>query len=173
VADFGHGLFEGKVLDSINNSNNFISLNVQTNSENYGFNCYHKHKNFDYLSIDERECRIGMHDRFSPIDKLSRKLYDKLKIPMSITLGAKGSMFFDKDGRQNICPSLFNYVVDTTGAGDAYFLLTSLLQKQNIKDPLVIPFLGNVYAGIKTGIIGNSSSVSKIDFIRTLKSILS
>ena len=85
----------------------------------------------------------------------------------------KGSMFFDKDGRQNICPSLFNYVVDTTGAGDAYFLLTSLLQKQNIKDPLVIPFLGNVYAGIKTGIIGNSSSVSKIDFIRTLKSILS
>ncbi len=173
VADFGHGLFEGKVLDSINNSNNFISLNVQTNSENYGFNCYHKHKNFDYLSIDERECRIGMHDRFSPIDKLSRKLHDKLKIPMSITLGAKGSMFFDKDGRQNICPSLFNYVVDTTGAGDAYFLLTSLLQKQNIKDPLVIPFLGNVYAGIKTGIIGNSSSVSKIDFIRTLKSILS
>jgi len=173
VADFGHGLFEGKVLDSINNSNNFVSLNVQTNSENYGFNCYYKHKKFDYLSIDERECRIGMHDRFSPIDNLSRKLYDKLKIPMSITLGAKGSVFFDKDGRQNICPSLFNYVVDTTGAGDAYFLLTSLLQKQNIEDPLVIPFLGNVYAGIKTGIIGNSSSVSKIDFIRTLKSILS
>ena len=27
--------------------------------------------------------------------------------------------------------------------------------------------ISNIYAGIKTGIIGNSSSVSKIDFIRT------
>jgi len=172
VADFGHGLIEGKVLQTINNSKNFISLNVQTNSENYGFNCFHKYKKIDYLSIDERECRIGMHDRTSSIDSLARELHDKLKIPMSITLGAKGSMFFDEDGRQNICPSLFNFVLDTTGAGDAYFLLTSLLQNQNIEDPLVIPFLGNIYAGIKTGIIGNSSSVSKIDFIKTLKSIL-
>jgi len=171
VSDFGHGLFEGPVLDELWNFEIYMGLNVQTNSENYGFNVFAKHKRFDYLSIDERECRLGMHDRITSIEILARKTWEKIGKPLSITLGGQGSLYFDEGGKKYFCPAFFREVIDTTGAGDAYFLITSLMNKLEIK-PIAIPFIGNLYAGLKTRIIGNAGAVSKVDLMRTVNSIL-
>ena len=38
VQDFGHGLINNKIADLISKKSKFLSLNVQTNSMNYGFN---------------------------------------------------------------------------------------------------------------------------------------
>ena len=38
VQDFGHGMFSPKIVDVLKKFHNKISLNVQTNSLNYGFN---------------------------------------------------------------------------------------------------------------------------------------
>ena len=172
VADFGHGLFEAEVLKALSSLDTFIALNVQTNSENYGYNFFHKHSRFDYISIDERECRLGMHDRSTPIFELAEKAYkEKIKKPMTITLGTKGSMFFNENGEIFSCPTFFKNAVDTTGAGDAYFVMSSLLVKLGAPDNL-IPFIGNIYAGLKTQIIGNKYPVKKIDLIKSIKSIL-
>ena len=92
-------------------------------------------------------------------------------LPAAITLGPDGSIFIDESGNQFHCPIFFEDIVDTTGVGDAYFLMTSLLVYLKV-DPLIIPFLGNCHAGLKTRIVGNKKSVSKIDLIRTIKSIL-
>lgn len=172
LADFGHGLFEGEVLESLGKIKTFKALNAQTNSGNFGFNPFTKHKHYEYLSIDERETRVATHDRFTPALDLSIRTFENLiRRPTSITLGTQGSVFFNKEGKQSQCPSFFKEVVDTTGAGDAYFAITSLLAKMEA-EPRLVPFVGNCFAGLKTQIMGNKSAVSKVDLIRTLQSIL-
>ena len=61
--------------------------------------------------------------------------------------------------------------LDATGAGDAYFALTSLLVKTGAP-PEFVPFIGNVFAGLKTKIVGNKSSVSLAQLTKALSSIL-
>lgn len=171
LADFGHGLFEGPVLEAVKTLDCFVSLNVQTNSANFGFNPFTKHDHYDYISIDERECRLGMHDRHTAIEDLAKKaVQDRIKLPASITLGTQGSLYFDKQG-EHLCPIFFKDVIDTTGSGDAYFAITTLLSHIGAPGPAV-PFIGNCFAGLKARIIGNKEPVSKVDLVRTLKSIL-
>ena len=55
VCDFGHGLIDNKLADDISKKSNFLSLNVQTNSGNRGFNLFTKYKKADLLCIDRHE----------------------------------------------------------------------------------------------------------------------
>jgi rfaE bifunctional protein nucleotidyltransferase chain/domain len=172
IADYGHGLFEGEVLQSLGVLKQFIALNVQTNSGNLGFNPFTKHQYYDYLSIDERELRFGTHDRLTPVEILANKTVHEMKgNALSVTIGATGSLFFDAEGNENICPTFFKEVVDTTGAGDAYLAVTALLAYMRAPS-VAIPFLGNCFAGLKTRIVGNKNAVSKIDYLRSVQSIL-
>ena len=52
---------------------------------------------------------------------------------------------------------LFKDVVDTTGAGDAYFLLPPSCSNAGV--PVLIPFMGNCMAGLQTRIIGKKEAV--------------
>jgi rfaE bifunctional protein nucleotidyltransferase chain/domain len=171
VADFGHGLINNQIIDYLNKFKHFLSINVQTNSENYGFNLFTKYKNYQYLSIDERECRLGLHERYADIFKLGRSIHNKTKSKLAITLEKRGSVFFSNN-KSYFCPAFYSNPIDTTGAGDAFFLITSLLVKSKC-EPELIPFVGNMYAGLATQIIGNSEPVKKIDLIRSINSILS
>lgn len=173
ISDFGHGLFENNIIKSLSKIETFLALNVQTNSSNYGFNPFTKHKRYDYLSIDEKECRIGLHDRYAPLNVLSKKIVqNNMSAKHSITLGTAGSLFLNSEQMEFYCPTFIkDSTVDTTGAGDAFLAITSLLVKLNIEETL-IPFIGNCFAGLKTKIIGNKSSVSKVDLIRTISHMI-
>lgn len=167
AADFGHGLFNAEVMASLGRLSTFIGLNVQTNSSNFGFNPYHRHKRYDYLSIDLREARIAHHDRFAAADGLLNTIEAKR---CSMTLGPAGAMY-RQGSAVYAAPAFSNGIVDTTGAGDAYFALTALLVRVGI-EPEFVPFLGNVFAGLKTKIIGNKSPVSKASFIAAVSGLL-
>jgi bifunctional ADP-heptose synthase (sugar kinase/adenylyltransferase) len=175
VADFGHGLFEGPVLSALADLEGFVALNVQTNSSNFGFNPFTKHKRFSFLSIDRREAQLAYHDRLTPTLALGRKIAGDLGrrgIPMVMTLGDQGAAFFPLDGKEEIhAPAFADKVIDATGAGDAFFALTSLLVKVNTPEVLV-PFLGNVFAGLKTRILGNKAPVTRAQFLKAVTSIL-
>ena len=175
LADFGHGLFEGAVLDATSDINSFIALNVQTNSSNYGFNIFNKHKRFNYLSLDTREARIAYHDRYSaPLDIGRRARQDLSRIDASVamTLGSNGSYFFGNNSEtEYFSPAFADNVVDATGAGDAFFCLTSCLLNAG-SEPELIPFLGNVFAGLKTKIIGNKNAVTKASLVKAVGAIL-
>jgi len=170
IADFGHGLFEGERLDKLNHINSFIALNVQTNSSNFGFNTYQKHKSWNYMVLDKRELQLAYHNNKSDVDHLMIELHNNILLDISITLGSKGSKYFRNHNRYS-SPAFADNVVDATGAGDAYFAITSLLVKIGA-DPVMIPFIGNVYAGLKTKIIGNKSSVTKVMLLKALEGIL-
>lgn len=170
LADFGHGLFEGEVVEWCRNIRQFVALNVQTNSSNFGFNPFTKHSEWDYLSIDKRELQVAFHDNKTDPIRLSLNLNQYAHRTYSITLGPNGSVYFD-DGHDHVSPAFADKVVDATGAGDAYFAITSLLVKAEMP-PEMIPFIGNVYAGLKTKIIGNKESVTKAQLVKAVESIL-
>lgn len=170
--DFGHGLFEGKRLEYLENVKTYKALNVQTNSGNYGYNLFHKHSRYDYLVIDERELRLGMHERFMDINKLiGIAQSERIKGSFTVTLGTEGSCLMEPDQSYYMAPVFSSRPVDTTGAGDAFFAITALLKYQKM-DPVAIPFIGNIYAGLKTQIIGNKLPVDKVSLIRSISSLL-
>lgn len=169
LADFGHGLFEGPVLKACDVLDGFIGLNAQANSSNFGFSTFKKHSNYSYLCIDTREARLALHDRYSSPRDLFRSVHKNEKMT-SLTTGSNGSMFFDGD-HEYTCPAFSDVVIDATGAGDAYFAITTCLLASGC-DPALVPFIGNVFAGLKTRIIGNKSSVSKASLLKACASIL-
>ncbi len=173
VMDFGHGLWEGGRLDLLDGINTYKAFNVQANSGNLGFNVFHRHQNFDYLSIDERELRLALRNRIGTLDEViaeARSMY--LRKSFSVTLGSRGSCFLSQDSKCYSAPVFHKDPVDTTGAGDAFFAITSLLDYTRAS-PELIPFIGNIFAGLKTRIQGNRSPVSKSDLINHITSILS
>jgi rfaE bifunctional protein nucleotidyltransferase chain/domain len=175
ISDFGHGLFEGKVLESLQTFSGFVSLNVQTNSSNFGFNPYTKHKRFSFLNIDTREVRLAYHDRFSaPLDLARRTQRDvrALGSSFAMTAGPNGAYYFpESSDTPYYSPAFSDNVIDATGAGDAFFALTSLLVKVGCPE-VFVPFLGNVFAGLKTKIIGNKASVTHAQLVKAVASIL-
>lgn len=172
VLDFGHGLWEKSRLNLLGKVDKFKAINIQTNSSNYGYNLFYKHQNYDYLVLDERELRLGMHDRFNPIrEVVENASSNRIESIYSVTLGVNGSLFIDKDRQITAVPTYFTEPIDTTGAGDAYFALTSLLAYKNVS-PVLLGFLGNIFAGLKTKIVGNKDPVKRVDLIRAVRSIL-
>ena len=59
----------------------------------------------------------------------------------------------------------------TTGCGDAYFAITSLLKVINTK-PELISFLGNIYAGMHSLNLANKDITSRINYLKYIKSLL-
>lgn len=175
AADFGHGLFEGGVLASMTDLKPFTALNVQTNSSNFGFNPFKKHKRFSYLSIDLKEARIAYQDRFASHVELVEKMKEDLKInniAFAMTMGGQGSFFVPAHhGAEIKTPAFADNVVDALGAGDAFFAMTSVLLKAGCPE-VMVPFLGNIFAGLKTKIIGNKTAVTRAQFLKAVTAIL-
>lgn len=175
IADFGHGMFENGVLRTVQEIPGFVALNVQTNSSNIGFNPYTKHKKFSYLSIDLKEARIAFQDRYSAHLELFERVYESCApkgASATMTLGPMGSVYRSpKSEKELVAPAFADSVVDAVGAGDAYFAISSLFVKVGAPE-IFVPFVGNVFAGLKTKIIGNKSSVTKAQLIKAITAIL-
>lgn len=58
-------------------------------------------------------------------EQLMHVIYEKIEMAqfprMVVTLGKNGAVYADKDGECGICPAFPVTVIDTTGAGDAFF----------------------------------------------------
>lgn len=171
IADFGVGLFNNEILNLINENKSLEKyLNVQSNSINWGHNIVTKYKNAKYISLDKKEWELSLNKDLN-INNLEQinNLYSE-KTLKSVTMGKEGSTFLNKKN-QYFCPVFTNRTVDTTGCGDAYFAITSLLIMANEKS-INIPFIGNVYAGMHGQFFGNSKIVDKITLLKYLKSLL-
>lgn len=170
IADFGIDLFNNKLLDYINNLKIKKYINVQTNSLNYGKNLFSKYKNFNYMSLDKNEYVLGL-GKFDLDDndiKYLKKIYKQR--PFSVTLGKNGSVFYTKKGKE-FCPVFVDKIIDTTGCGDAFFVITTLLNIINA-DEKFIPFLGNCYAGLHSQYVGNKKIPTKNELINYVRSLL-
>ena len=171
ITDFGHGLLSEKIINEISKSKTFLAINAQTNSANRGYNLITKYKNADYICIDEPEFRLAMHDKNTPLKKL---LLNSGNLPKSkvliVTTGKDGCLIKKKKEIIEI-PAFTNTVVDTIGAGDAFFVISSLFAF--LKSSLIdIGFVGNVSGALKVNILGHSSNIKKSQFLKFIEAII-
>ena len=171
VTDFGHGLISDLIINKITKANIFVAINAQTNSANRGFNLITKYSKADYVCIDEPEFRLAAHNKTTPLTELlpvSNNLPDaKVFI---VTTGKNGCLIKMKKKIIEI-PAFTNKVIDTIGAGDAFFVVSSLFAYLNT-NPVDIGFIGNVSGAIKVNILGHSSSIKKLQLLRFIETVL-
>ena len=111
VQDFGHGLINKKIANFISKKSKFLSLNVQTNSMNYGFNIINqKFIKADLFSLDKKELQlfskkndIDFSKKLSDLKKKMKSKIGFLTIGDNFTLinGYKKNIFSQRKSRKN------------------------------------------------------------------------
>lgn len=155
VTDFGHGAITPQMIENMIRGSRFLAVNAQTNSANLGFNLITKYRHADYVVLDELEARLAAHDRDSPIESVIAKLGFKRII---VTLGPNGAIGYDGDIHR--APGLTSQVVDTMGAGDAFFCVTAPFAAAGASMPDLLK-IGNAAGAIKCGVVGHRRSVDR------------
>ena len=161
VTDFGHGFVTDQMINEISERAKFLAVNCQTNSANRGFNLITKYQRADYVVIDGLEARLAAQDRRSSIEYV----IGKLKFPkIVVTQGAHGAVGYD--GEFHYSSAVSNKVVDTMGAGDAFFCVTAPFACAGASMPELLA-IGNAAGAIKCGAVGQIA-VDKESLCRTI-----
>jgi rfaE bifunctional protein nucleotidyltransferase chain/domain len=173
VNDFGHGMIMPSTVNALIESAPFLAVNVQTNGGNFGFHLVTRYPRADYVCIDQLEARLSVRDRFSSVDTVVEEMLasaiDCQKI--IVTQGQRGCVGYSRGEPTSWIPAFANKVVDTVGAGDAFFAITSPLvaARGAIRH---VAFLGNIAGAIKVGIVGHRQSVDKITLKKAVIAML-
>lgn len=171
IADFGHGLISPAIIKFLEKSGKYLSVNAQTNSNNYGFNYITKYSRADYISIDEKELRLPFGDNYGKVEPLIEKLKGITHADLiQITLGQEGSVIY-YDNRFVKAPAFASAVKDSVGAGDAVLSVTALCALKKVA-PDIIAFVGNCVGSLAVEIIGNEHPVYKKDLTKFIKHLL-
>ena len=161
VTDFGHGQFTPIMRQHLLKFPNYLAVNAQTNSANVGYNLITKYDRADYVVIDEPEARLAAQDRTGKIEDVIQSLMPGRYKKMVVTLGSRGAIGYDGEVFTR-CHAMTQQVVDTMGAGDAFFAVT-LARHGRMEDLLLI---GNAAGAMKTQIVGHRQSITKDALIR-------
>ncbi|HYD03364.1 MAG TPA: PfkB family carbohydrate kinase [Alphaproteobacteria bacterium] len=160
VSDFGHGFLNSELRKVIEENSKYLTINVQSNSSNMGYNYVTRYSKADYLTMNETEIRLPLMMRYEDISEVMKEFSNKTNFKnYLVTLGRRGSVFSTGE-KMHDAPLLATTVVDTVGAGDAVFSFTSLLVFKKI-DHELIPFFANCAGGVATNIMGNKDSIDK------------
>jgi rfaE bifunctional protein nucleotidyltransferase chain/domain len=173
VADFGHGLIAPKAIETLVAKSRFLAVNAQSNSANMGYNLITKYPRADYVSIDAPEARLAAADKFSDVETLAM---DRLPARIAcdriiLTHGSNGCVAWQKGAAPVRIPAFTKTVVDTVGAGDAFFAITApLVAAGGAMDH--VGFVGNAAGAIKVGIVGHRQSVEKAALVKYITALL-
>lgn len=173
VCDFGHGLLHNATIKLLERHARFLAVNAQSNAGNLGFNLITKYPKADYISIDGPEARLAVHDKFCELSEIAdRLLPERIDCPhIIVTQGKHGCLAHDRDSGLHRVPALTSTIVDTVGAGDAFFAVTAPAVAAGVPMELV-GFLGNAAGAMKVGIVGHRSSVEKPSLIKFITALL-
>lgn len=148
VADFGHGCITDELKGKTYFEGRYLAVNCQTNAANRGFNLVTKYPKADYVVLDSLEARLATQDRTSPIEDVVLKLGFK---KMVVTQGSDGAIGYD--GKFHYSRARAKKVVDTMGAGDAFFAVTAPLACAGADMPTLLA-VGNAAAAVKCASVG-------------------
>jgi len=158
VADYGHGIITKKIRKIINDNSKKLFLNTQINSFNRGYHTVYKYKKINSLIINEAELRYELKDKHSTILDLAKKLKKKISVDnIIVTKGKFGSILINcKNWSSILCPAFSENTIDTVGAGDTFFALSSLCIGSKVDSKLGL-LIGSLAASFSTDQIGNLS----------------
>ncbi len=173
VTDFGHGLMDREMVRIVCDNSRFLAVNAQSNSANLGFNLITKYPRADFVCLDAPEARLAMADRFSDISEVIRdglaKRVDCGNI--IVTHGSFGCYTYNPENGVVHIPAFTKTVVDTVGAGDAFFSVAApFVAAGGAMD--VVGFLGNAAGALKVGIVGHRSSIERVPLMKFATALL-
>jgi len=173
LADFGHGMMQEKIRDLVQDSAPYLALNCQTNSNNHGFNIINRqYRRADAFSLDKQELLLACgHRHVSYSDELEN-LRGHLSAGFGwLTRGPVETIGNHGGSELSFCPPLEREVVDTVGAGDAFFSVASLAAAKGL--PVHIgTFLGQLAGAQAVRIVGNVEPISKDVLLRSASHLL-
>jgi len=171
VSDFGHGFITEKIFNAIEKNAKTLAINTQTNAANAGYNLITKYHSPNYVCLDESEIRLAAQDKHSNIEVVAQKIRKSIKAHyLIVTMGKSGSIGVNQDGMINRTPVFSTKVVDTIGAGDAFFSFTAPCFAGGLPLDLV-SFLGNAVGALAVQIVCNKRAIEKdelFEFINAL-----
>ncbi len=172
ISDYGHGFITTKIIEVIRKNSKVLTVNAQTNSANVGYNLITKYQNPDYVCLDEGELRLASQDKYSDVKDIARKILEAIHTEcLIVTLGKKGSFGVDNKAGMNKTPIFSSKVVDTIGAGDAFFAFTSPCIGKDM--PLdIISFIGNAVGALAVQITGNKRPIEKYELLEFIHALL-
>lgn len=174
-ADFGHGMLNKTSREILTKNAKFLSVNTQANAENFGYHTVSAYSKANLLCLDERELRLEYQTKHGELLDIAKGVLNRVRADyMIITHGSKGSIGFKnrRDKEIYTVPSMAVRDIDSVGAGDAFFAITSALIYNDV--PLEVAcFVGNTVGALAINIIGNKESVTKKDLTTLIKNILS
>ncbi len=173
VSDFGHGFITPKIFDTIQKHAKVLAVNTQTNAANSGYNLITKYNNSHYVCLDEGEVRLAAQQKYQDIETVAKEIRQALNANyFMVTLGKKGSIGVNHENELNHTPIFSTKVLDTIGAGDAYFAYTAPCFAKGMPLDLV-SFIGNATGAIAVQIMGNKKSVEKHEVLGFIRGLLS
>ncbi len=172
ISDFGHGLFSKQLIKLISSKAKYSALNVQTNSANTGFNMVTKWPHANYISVDEPEIKLAAHDKHGDLKLIMQEMLQKLSCDnLMVTRGPRGSINYDKEKGFYEIPAFASHVVDTIGAGDAFFAYTAPCMALGLPQDLT-SFIGNAVGALAVQIVCNRKPVDVVDLMKYITRLL-
>jgi sugar/nucleoside kinase (ribokinase family) len=173
LLDFGHGLMQPELRQLLQESAPFLALNCQTNSNNHGFNIISRqYRRADAFTLDEQELMLSTGRRQldfqAELLSLSKHLGSRY---CWLTRGAVETIGILDDQPACLCPPLECEVVDTIGAGDAFFSVASLAAVRKLPISLAT-FLGQLAGAQAVKVVGNAHPISKPILIQSGMALL-
>jgi bifunctional ADP-heptose synthase (sugar kinase/adenylyltransferase) len=172
--DFGHGLLQPRLREWLQDHAPFLALNCQTNSNNFGFNVINRHyRRVDAFALDEQELMLAAGHRHLDFQLELEKLRQYLRSSYAwLTRGPVQTIGLHDGEPPSLCPPFENDVVDTVGAGDAFFSVAALAAARGLPVGLAT-FLGQLAGAQAVRIIGNAEAISRALVLKAGASMLS
>ncbi|NJD56287.1 MAG: adenylyltransferase/cytidyltransferase family protein [Nitrospirae bacterium] len=172
VSDFGHGFITERIKEVIQKKSRKYAVNTQTNAANAGYNLITKYQKPYFVCLDESEIRLAAQQRHENIRLIAQKIQKSIDTKyLIVTLGKKGSIGIDNSHEVNMTPIFSSKVIDTIGAGDAFFAFTApCVAKDFALD--VVSFIGNAVGALAVQIVGNKRPVEKYELITFMDAML-
>jgi rfaE bifunctional protein nucleotidyltransferase chain/domain len=173
VPDFGNGFLSDAIAQSLSRHANFLAVNTQVNSGNRGFHSVTRYPHADFVSLNEPELRLALHNRHDALPWVASQVARRIGARfLAVTQGSKGVLLLDSVLEcQYAIPALSFKVVDRIGAGDAFLALSSLALAGGLEGE-VAAFIGSVAAAIDVQIVCNRESVSRSDLLKYIVTLL-
>lgn len=172
VCDFGHGMIDTNTVDLLQEKAAYLSVNVQSNAGNIGYNLVDKYHRADFMCVDAMEARLAVHDKHARLnDIIINRLPQIVDCDNIIVTHGRAGCYVRKGDAVVHIPSISGAIVDTVGAGDAFFAFAAPLMAVGA-DCETAGFVGNVAGAIKIGIVGHRRYLTRFEIQRYVSTLL-
>jgi rfaE bifunctional protein nucleotidyltransferase chain/domain len=172
VCDFGHGLFDADTIKLLESEARFLAVNVQSNAGNIGYNMINKYSRANFMCVDAMEARLAVRDKHADLSAVvGESLPALVDCDNFIVTHGRAGCFVRSEGAVVNVPSFGASIVDTVGAGDAFFAVAAPCIAAGGTGEMA-GFVGNIAGALKIGIIGHRRYLNRLDIQRSVAALL-